>query len=177
MTIGLTKSPEVSVQNVRPVGLEREADSAAPGPVLLFDGVCNLCNSAVQFVLERDRQQAFRFASLQSRAARDLLAEQNVTAGDLPDSMVLIDASGVHIRSDAALRVARHLGWPYSWLGAGRIVPRAVRDGIYAWIARNRYRWFGKRDVCRLATPAERDRFLDSAEPVRPVGDVATQAP
>ena len=177
MTIGRSNTLEAPAAKPRSARPELEIDGAAPGPVLLFDGVCNLCNSAVQFVLERDRQQAFRFASLQSQAAHDLLAEQNVTAGDLPDSMVLIDASGVHLRSDAALRVARHLGWPYSWLGAGRIVPRAVRDAVYAWIARNRYRWFGKRDMCRLATPAERERFLDSAEPVRPAGDVATEAP
>jgi predicted DCC family thiol-disulfide oxidoreductase YuxK len=135
--------------------------TAVSSPVVLFDGVCNLCNGAVTWILERDRRQRFRFASLQSDAARALLA-QHVPDGQVPDSIVLLDRDGVHVRSEAALRIASSLGGVWSLLGAARILPRSLRDGIYAWIARNRYRWFGRRDHCMMPDPALAHRFLDS---------------
>lgn len=128
-------------------------------PVILFDGVCNLCNGAVNWIMERDRKAHFRFASLQSDAAREMLATVN-GGNPLPDSIVLIDEAGVHTQSDAALRIAAKLKWPWSWLSALRIVPRVLRDAMYNVVARHRYRWFGQSDTCRVPAPHERHRFL-----------------
>ncbi len=136
--------------------------SAAPpldAPVILFDGVCNLCNGAVSWVMDRDRRAHFRFASLQSEAARRALDRANA-GNSLPDSIVLIDDAGVHTKSDAALRIATKLGWPWSWMRLFLIVPRVLRDAAYDVIARNRYRWFGRSDTCRMPAPGDRDRFL-----------------
>jgi predicted DCC family thiol-disulfide oxidoreductase YuxK len=134
--------------------------NAAP-PVMLFDGVCNLCNASVNFVLDRDRDARLRFASLQSESARELLTARGVAApeGD-PDSMVLIEGDRVWVRSDAVLRVCRHLPWPWRAASVFLIVPRGLRDAVYRLIARNRYRWFGRSEVCRMPTPALRARFL-----------------
>lgn len=127
--------------------------------VLLFDGVCNLCNSSVQFILARDPKAKFRFASLQSDEGQALLQEFEDRPSDL-SSVVLIEDGQLYTRSDAALRVARQLsgGWPL--LYAFIVLPRALRDAVYDWIARNRYRWFGKRDSCMIPSPELRSRFL-----------------
>lgn len=131
-------------------------------PLLLFDGVCNLCNAAVQWVIARDPKGRVQLASLQSDAARKELDAAGTSADDLPDSMVLIDKAGVHTRSTAAIRVAMALGFPYALLAVFLIVPRPVRDVVYAWIARNRYRWFGRRDSCMMPTPDLRERRSES---------------
>jgi predicted DCC family thiol-disulfide oxidoreductase YuxK len=139
----------------------RTTSTSAPTvPVILFDGVCNLCNGAVTWVIERDKRAHFHFASLQSGAASSALAAVNAPA-IMPDSIVLLDADGVHVRSEAALRIAAELGFPWSLLSIARIVPRVIRDAVYDYIARNRYRWFGRRDVCMLPAPGVADRFLD----------------
>ena len=139
-------------------------------PVLLFDGVCNLCNSAVQWVIERDKEGRFDFASLQSDAARRELVKVMTTEeiDELPDSMVLIDSGGVHVRSAAALRILRELDSWFLLLRLGVVLPRPIRDAIYKLIARNRYRWFGRRDTCMTPTPDIAARFLDADEPRLP---------
>lgn len=130
-------------------------------PVILFDGHCNLCNVAVDFVLRREAVPEVRFASLQSEAGRALLAAHGVAAPDGdPDTIVLVDDGAVWTHSDAALRMARRLRLPWRALGWLTWVPRALRDGVYRWVARNRYRWFGRSETCRVATPAEKARFL-----------------
>jgi predicted DCC family thiol-disulfide oxidoreductase YuxK len=129
-------------------------------PIILFDGVCNLCHAAVQWVIDHDPKQIFRFASLQSQAAQSLLVE----LGPLPDSIVLVDEAGVHTRSQAAMRIARRLGLPWSLAAVGAIFPAFVRDGVYRWIARNRYSWFGRRESCRVPSPELAARFLDAEE-------------
>jgi predicted DCC family thiol-disulfide oxidoreductase YuxK len=141
-------------------------DPAPSRPVVLFDGVCNLCNSAVQWLIARDPEGRFAFASLQSRAAHEVLAAAGVedTSG-LPDSIVLVDPAGVHVRSAAALRIAGLLGFPYNLARIAFLVPRPLRDAVYRLIARHRYRWFGRRDVCMLPTPELAARFLDAGEP------------
>ncbi len=126
--------------------------------VLLFDGVCNLCNGFVRFVIARDPAGQFEFAPLQSDAARRLL--QGVT-DPLPDSFVLVDNGQVLIRSAAALRVARGLSFPWSLAYAFMAVPRPLRDWVYDFVASHRYRWFGRRDVCMVPTPELRSRFLN----------------
>jgi predicted DCC family thiol-disulfide oxidoreductase YuxK len=128
-------------------------------PIVLFDGVCNLCHGTVRFVLERDRAARFRFAPLQSEPGRALLARHGLSA-DALDTMVLVDAEGAHTRSDAALRIAAGLGAPWRWLAPLRRLPRALRDPLYELVARRRYRWFGRRDACPAPPPGFRERFL-----------------
>jgi predicted DCC family thiol-disulfide oxidoreductase YuxK len=126
--------------------------------VILFDGICNLCNGFVQFVIARDPAGHFRFGALQSEAAQRLIG---AAAPSAPDSVVLVEDGRLWTQSSAALRIVRHLRfpWPLAYLLIG--VPRPVRDWVYAAIARNRYRWFGKREVCMVPTPALRARFID----------------
>lgn len=127
---------------------------------MFFDGYCNLCNRSVAFIIARDAGERFRFASLDSLTARSRLAayaEHTV----LPDSVLLLDADGLHARSDAARRIARHLVFPWPWLAAlGGLIPRVLRDAVYDLIARNRLRWFGRRDTCSIPTPSQQSRFL-----------------
>ena len=131
-------------------------------PVVLFDGVCNLCNRSVHFILDRDPTAQFRFASLQSAEGGALLTSLGhaLPAGD-PESVLLVEDGKVYERSTAALRIARKLKGPWKLAYAFIVVPRPLRDFVYKWIARNRYRWFGKsEDACRLPTKALKARFL-----------------
>jgi predicted DCC family thiol-disulfide oxidoreductase YuxK len=129
-------------------------------PVLLFDGVCNLCDAAVRFVIERDPPPAtFRFAALQSETGRALLGRFGLPV-DALDTVVLLDGERAFTRSSAGLRVLARLGLPWSLLAVLLVVPRPLRDAAYDWIARNRYRWFGRRETCLVPTPEVRSRFL-----------------
>ena len=130
----------------------------ASHPLVLFDGVCHLCDAAVKFTIANDPEARFRFAPLQSEAAAAALARFGPAAAT--DSIVLVDDAGVHDRSDAALRIASRLAWPLPLLAVFFAVPKAARDAAYAWIARNRYRWFGRRDTCVLPAPGMEARFL-----------------
>lgn len=129
------------------------------GGIILFDGVCNLCNGAVNFVIDRDTGGHFKFAALQSEAARALMTEHTLPPGAL-DSIVLVEDGRVYQRSDAALRIARRLRGIWPLLYGFMIVPRFIRDRVYDVVAANRYRWFGKEDACRVPTPELRARFL-----------------
>lgn len=144
-------------------------------PIVLYDGVCNLCDASVNFIIDHDRSGAIRFAALQSGAARSALSRAG-GAGDLPDSVVLIDGAGVHTQSTAALKIAARLRFPWPLLAILLIVPRILRDPMYAWVARNRYRWFGQQVACRIPTPERRSRFLDAEEPARVEGPEAPSA-
>lgn len=132
---------------------------SASGSVVLFDGVCNLCNAAVRFVIARDPSARFRFAALDSQAARAVLGTACAPEA-LPDSIVLIDEQGVFTRSTAALRIARRLSFPWPLAYALILVPRAVRDRLYDWIASRRYGWFGRRESCLVPTAEIEARFL-----------------
>ncbi len=127
--------------------------------VVLFDGVCNLCNGTVQFIIAHDPSAHFRFAALQSEAARRLLGETQMS-GTLLDSVVLVENVRVYTRSTAVLRVARRLSFPWPLFFALIVVPRPLRDMVYELIARHRYAWFGRRDACMMPTPELRARFL-----------------
>lgn len=129
-------------------------------PVILFDGVCNLCSSAVQFVLKRDKQQLFTFASLQSAFGQGLLKESNVSPTDF-NSFILFTRGKIYTRSLAALLVAKQLsgGWPLLYFFI--LVPAFIRNGIYNFIAKNRYKWFGKKDHCWIPSADLSTRFLD----------------
>jgi predicted DCC family thiol-disulfide oxidoreductase YuxK len=126
----------------------------------LFDGICHLCNGFVDFVIARDPAAHFRFASLQSDAARRVLSDVNAEH-PLPDSFVLVEDGRLFMRSDAALRIARRLGVPWSLAYGLTVLPRPLRDWAYDIVARNRYHWFGKRETCRVPTPGLRRRFLE----------------
>lgn len=130
--------------------------------ILLFDGECNLCNGLVQFLLKRDADGSrFRFAAQQSEAGQKRLADAGYAAnGDAADTLLVFTGGKLLTRSDAALELARFLPAPYPLLLAGKILPRFLRDALYRWIARNRYRWFGKRDECLMPTAELRARFL-----------------
>lgn len=127
--------------------------------MVLFDGVCNLCNGAVNFVIDRDPEGYFKFAALQSEEGTALLEAVGVT-GEVMSSIVLVEGGRVYRKSSAALRIARRLSgaWPLLYLFI--VVPRPLRDVVYDWIARHRYDWFGQRDQCRIPTPELRSRFL-----------------
>jgi len=133
-----------------------------PHPVLLFDGVCNLCNGAVNFVVDHDEEGRFRFASLQSEEGRALLARTGLPA-EYQGSVVLVNAARTraYVRSGAVLQVARHLDGAFPLLArVAALLPRRLRDAAYDYVAERRYRWFGQRDTCRVMTPELRARFF-----------------
>jgi predicted DCC family thiol-disulfide oxidoreductase YuxK len=129
-------------------------------PIILFDGVCNLCNASIDFVLERDPKAHFRFASLQGEAGRALLRLHSIPADDM-NSVVLVENNRTYTRSTAALRIARILTFPWPLLSVFLFLPAQVRDLFYDLVAQNRYRWFGQRETCRMPTPELKARFLD----------------
>lgn len=127
--------------------------------MLLFDGVCNLCNAVVKFVLKRDAHARFRFAAMQSEAGQALLLRCGLPVRRF-DSFVLIDRGAVYTASTAGLRVLRMLGGVWKLFYGLMVVPRPLRDFVYNVVAMNRYRVFGKRDVCMVPTAELRERFL-----------------
>jgi len=128
--------------------------------IILFDGVCNLCSSSVQFIIKRDTKNQFHFASLQGRTGQEYLRRFRLPENTF-NSFILVEEDHCYTRSTAALRIARSLDGAWPILYAFMIVPRFIRDGVYDIIARNRYRWFGKKEECWVPTPALRAKFLD----------------
>ncbi len=128
--------------------------------VILFDGICNLCNAAINFIIDRDKNNHFKFASLQSDYGQEYLENNDLPLGNF-ESMAFIKNGKTYIRSSAALEIARNMSgvWPifYGFI----IVPKFMRDLVYNFIANNRYKFFGKRDQCRVPTPELKNRFLD----------------
>lgn len=134
-------------------------DSSKSAPLLLFDGVCNLCNGYVQWLLLRDKKGIFRFAALQSETGQAQLRKLGYKT-DVFDTVLLIHGDRVYTRSDVALEICRLLGFPWSLLYGLKSVPRALRNAVYDLIARYRYRWFGRREECLLPRPEWKDRFV-----------------
>lgn len=128
-------------------------------PVLLFDGVCNLCDGSVKFILRHEKNSDLKFAAIQSEAGQKLLSQKNINPGQI-DSVILIKGGKVYTESDAVLNVTKFLRFPYSLCNILRVVPKPVRNFFYKKVARNRYRWFGKRDSCMMPTPNLENRFL-----------------
>lgn len=127
--------------------------------IILFDGVCNFCNSSVQFILKKDSKQMYQFASLQSETGKSLLKKYGIPE-DI-NSFVLIEGDQHFTKSTAALRVCRNLSGAYRFLSIFRLIPAPIRDIFYHIIANNRYKWFGKQESCMLPSPEVRKRFLD----------------
>lgn len=131
-------------------------------PVLLFDGVCNLCNDSVQFIIRRDPASRILFASLQSKAGKQLLKAHNILSPDhTPTTIILIIKGKHYVKSEAALRILRILGGVYKFLSWPLFcLPLRFRDRVYELVARNRYKWFGKQESCMLPNPQLKTRFL-----------------
>lgn len=124
--------------------------------LILFDGVCNFCNNTVNFIIKKDKKDQFRFASLQSEIGQTLL-------GGLPsntDSIVYVRNQKVLVKSTAALYIATDLGYPFKILAIFRLIPTSWRDSCYDYIAKNRYRWFGKTEQCEIPTEQNRKKFI-----------------
>jgi len=136
-------------------------EGSSSSPLVLFDGVCNLCHAWVQWIVRHDRRGVFRFAALQSAAAQRSFGDATPLSAD---SIVLVDERGRHIESEAILRIAHHLGGAWRLLAIARLFPRRLRDAAYRWIARNRYRWFGRQNTCVQPRAELRERFLDADE-------------
>jgi len=129
--------------------------------IILFDGVCNLCNSSIQFVIKRDKKNNYKFAALQSDTAKILLNERGIDSSQI-DSIILIDPNtAYYIKSTAALEIGKSFGGVWRLLSIFEWVPRPIRDWIYDLIAKNRYSWFGKQNDCMIPTPELKAKFLD----------------
>ena len=144
----------------------RQAESAAAGAhLVLFDGVCGLCDRLVQFLLEHDRRGVFRFAPLQGPTGKSAVERSGGNPEDLTTFYVWANFRTPHarvlVKSDAALFVARELSWPWKGVAVARVVPRVLRDALYDLIARTRYRLFGRYEVCLAPRPEFRGRFMD----------------
>ena len=131
--------------------------------IILFDGVCNLCSGMVRFVIARDPHARCRFAALQSEAARAACAKvgYELPAFDTPSTIVVIEGGRALERSDAALAIARRMSFPWPMFGVFRVLPRGLRDALYRFVARNRYRWFGRAEACMVPRAELQERFLD----------------
>lgn len=153
------------------------SDLLEDGPIVLFDGICNLCSGYVQFIVPRDEAGKLRFASLQSEVAADLLADREPDPDDL-DSIVLVEGERTYTKSTAVLRIATHLGGVYRLAWPLRFVPRVLRDLVYDLVAANRYRIFGKKDRCEIPEGDVGARFVELAAEESTGGEsVAEESP
>jgi len=134
--------------------------SNAEQPIILFDGVCNYCNSMVNFIIRQDKKKIFRFATLQSNAGQKILQQWKLPANEF-ETLLLLDKGRLYDRSTAVLKINSKLPWYWKWAQVFRIVPKFIRNWMYGIIAKNRYKWFGKKDECMVPTPELKERFLD----------------
>lgn len=128
--------------------------------IVLFDGVCNLCHNAVQFIIKRDPKDKFVFASLDSEIGKKLLSERHIDRNQVDSIVLIIPDDAYFIKSDAALEISKSLSGIYSIFSYFSFLPQSFRDFIYDMIAKNRYRIFGKKEECPLPTPAQKEKFL-----------------
>ncbi len=129
------------------------------GPVVLFDGVCNFCNYWVNFAIRHDPKSVLKFAPLQGETARQLAARHTIDATAIT-SVILLDNGKVYTQSSASLRICKYLAGGWKLFYGLMIIPKFIRDALYNFVARNRYKWFGKKEQCMVPTPAVRERFL-----------------
>lgn len=130
-------------------------------PILYFDGVCNLCNASVQYVIRKDKKEVFRFASLQSRAGEQILHRYREKHTIVPDSILLWHKDKIYVQSDAALHTLILFGGIYKLAVILLVIPRFIRDAVYNFVAKSRYKWFGKKDTCMVPAKEQQHRFLD----------------
>ncbi len=127
--------------------------------IILFDGVCNLCNGAVTYIIKRDKKNVFKFAALQSEIGQELISKFNIDTEKV-DSIILIDGEKHYEKSSAALHIAKNLSGAYPLLFGFMILPKFIRNSVYDYIAKNRYKWFGKKESCMIPTAELKARFL-----------------
>jgi len=127
--------------------------------VVLFDGICNFCNSSVNFIIDHDKKNRFKFAAIQSPAGQELMKKFNLDSMNL-STFVLVEGGKYYTKTTAALRVAKVLGFPWNLAYIFILIPPLIRNIVYNIIARYRYKWFGKRDACRMPTPELKEKFL-----------------
>jgi len=139
--------------------LRSRSAPSGPGAVILFDGVCNLCNAWVNFIIDRDQSETFSFGAQQSAGGRAMLETLHLTGQDLA-GIILVAGGRVYTDSTAILEICRRLPRPWQYVALLRVIPRPVRDAAYHWVTRRRYKWFGKSAACRVPTAQLRRRFL-----------------
>ncbi len=129
--------------------------------LILFDGVCNLCNSSVNFIIKRDKKNTFLFTPLQSQLGKQIIEEYNIDTNKTDSILLYIPKKGITYKSTAALKIASHLGFPVKILSVFLIIPTFIRNWVYDFIAKNRYKWFGKKELCMIPTPELKNKFLE----------------
>lgn len=129
--------------------------------LILFDGVCNLCNTSIQYVIKHDKKDKFRFAALQSDIGVQIIQKFNIDTKKTDSILLYSIESGLKSKSSAALHVAKHLGFPNNLMTVFFIVPNFIRNKVYDYIAKNRYKWYGKKESCMIPTKELRAKFLD----------------
>lgn len=139
-------------------------------PLLLYDGVCHLCDASIQFVIRNDKNKKIHFGQLQSPAVKTLISDQCPATEDL-SSLVLLDEGKIYLKSDAWFRVMGILGWPWKSTLVFRLIPKFLRDGVYDWIGQHRYQWFGRSDQCLIPEPAISDRFVSDDDLYQAIND------
>lgn len=140
-------------------GLKNIEDIFKNNPIILFDGVCNLCDNSVQFVIKKDTKNVFKFAALQSDIIQKYLIKVKPELLNI-DSILLLTNKKIYTKSSAALTIAKHLGGFYPLLYIFYFIPKPIRDIVYDYIAKNRYMWYGKKDNCMIPSPAFKNKFL-----------------
>ncbi|HMZ46530.1 MAG TPA: thiol-disulfide oxidoreductase DCC family protein [Chitinophagaceae bacterium] len=130
-----------------------------PKTIIMFDGVCNYCNKMVNFCIKHDKKKKLHYTSLQSNTGMSLISYYNIPKSI--DSIILIDESKVYYYSDAALKIARHLNPPIRFIYIFKFIPTFLRDALYKWVAKNRYKWFGKKDTCMIPSKEVKHLFLE----------------
>ena len=128
--------------------------------IVLFDGVCNLCNSTVQFIIKRDTNNQFKFSSLQSEYGQNFLKERNLDSSDFKSIILYVPEVAYYTKSTAALKIAQNLGFPYNLLSVFLLIPSFIRDWIYSLVSKYRYHLFGKKDSCMVPTPENKRKFI-----------------
>lgn len=129
--------------------------------LILFDGVCNLCNSSVQYVIQHDKHNKFLFAPLQSEVGKQIIETYKIDTQKTDSILLYTTEKGVDYKSTAALRIAHNLGFPQYLVGVFFIIPSFIRNWVYDYIARNRYKWYGKKDTCMIPSPGLNNKFLN----------------
>ena len=129
--------------------------------LILFDGVCNLCNNSVQYVIKHDTEDIFMFTTLQSDAGKAIIKEFNIDTQKTDSILLFIPEKAIDYKSTAALKIAASLGFPQNLMTVFFIIPRFIRDWVYDYIAKNRYKWYGKKDACMIPTPELKSKFLE----------------
>ncbi len=129
--------------------------------LILFDGVCNLCNTTVRYVIKQDKKNIFMFTALQSNIGKEVIEEFKIDTSKIDSILLYTPEKGIDYKSTAALKIASQLGFPQNLMNIFFIIPTFIRNWVYNYIAKNRYKWYGKKDACMIPTPELKSKFLE----------------